>query len=87
MRVKADPARVLRNIHSALRPGGRFVIQEIHACSHVHDNMDHPFGTFLYTISCMHCMSVSMFADGAALVRGAGGQQMVHSAGGRGGRD
>jgi len=31
------------------------------------NNLDHPVGTFLYTVSCLHCMSVSLAQDGLGL--------------------
>jgi len=61
------PAQVLQNIRRALRPGGLFLMQDILAASCVHGNMGHPVGTFLYTISCMHCMSVSLAGGGPGL--------------------
>jgi SAM-dependent methyltransferase len=64
---QADPARVLCNIHRALRPGGVYLMQEIAGSSQVHENIDHPMGPFLYTISCLHCMTVSLAAGGAGL--------------------
>ena len=42
-------------------------MQDIAAASHVHANLDHPLGPFLYTISCMHCMSVSLAGGGPGL--------------------
>jgi SAM-dependent methyltransferase len=64
---QADPRAVLRNIHRALRPGGTYLMQDIGASSHVHENVEHPLGPFLYTISCLHCMSVSLAAGGDGL--------------------
>jgi SAM-dependent methyltransferase len=61
------PAAVLENIRRALRPGGLFFMQDIAAASCVHDNMNHPMGPFVYTISCMHCMSVSLAGGGPGL--------------------
>ena len=40
-------------------------MQDIHGSSHVHNNMDQPIGSLLYTISCLHCMTVSL-AQGSA---------------------
>ena len=31
------------------------------------ENLDNPIGTFLYTISCMHCMTVSLAQGGEGL--------------------
>jgi 2-polyprenyl-3-methyl-5-hydroxy-6-metoxy-1,4-benzoquinol methylase len=64
---QARPDAVLRNIASALAPNGTFLMQDISGSSHVHTDIEHPFGTFLYTISCMHCMSVSLAAGGQGL--------------------
>jgi 2-polyprenyl-3-methyl-5-hydroxy-6-metoxy-1,4-benzoquinol methylase len=64
---QARPAQVLERIRAALRPDGWFLMQDIAACSHVHHNIDNPLGPFIYTISCMHCMSVSLASGGAGL--------------------
>lgn len=61
------PARVLENIRRAVRPDGVFLMQDIAAASCVHGNMNHPVGPFIYTISCMHCMSVSLAGGGPGL--------------------
>ncbi len=42
-------------------------MQDIHASSDVSKNINHPFAPFLYTISCMHCMTVSLAQDGMGL--------------------
>jgi 2-polyprenyl-3-methyl-5-hydroxy-6-metoxy-1,4-benzoquinol methylase len=60
---QAHPALVLKAVHKALRPHGTFLMQDIAGSTHVHKNMEHPIGPLLYTISCMHCMTVSL-ADG-----------------------
>lgn len=64
---QADPARVLRNIGRMLRPDGTYLMQDIAGSSHLHQNLDHPLGTLLYTVSTMHCMSVSLAQGGAGL--------------------
>ena len=61
------PDAVLAGVHAALRSGGVFLAQDIRGHSNVADNLDHVLGPFMYTISCMHCMSVSLAADGAGL--------------------
>jgi ubiquinone/menaquinone biosynthesis C-methylase UbiE len=63
----ARPDVVLRAIARALRPRGSFLMQEVRATSHVHEDVGHPFAPLLYTVSCMHCMSVSLAAAGAGL--------------------
>jgi len=64
---QANPDRVLRGISQALRDDGRFLMQDIAGTSHLHKDVDHPIAPFLYTISCMHCMTVSLSANGAGL--------------------
>ncbi|MBX3362178.1 MAG: class I SAM-dependent methyltransferase [Phycisphaeraceae bacterium] len=64
---QSRPAEVLANIRRILRPGGTFLMQDISARSAVADNMDLPLGPFTYTISCMHCMSVSLAGGGPGL--------------------
>ncbi len=64
---QARPADVLAGIARALRPGGTFLMQEIRASSHVHENVESPLSPFVYTISCMHCMTVSLAQGGAGL--------------------
>ncbi|HZN15319.1 MAG TPA: class I SAM-dependent methyltransferase [Acidimicrobiales bacterium] len=64
---QVDPARVLGNISAALRPGGAYVCIDIAASSNLEENLEHPLGPGLYTISTMHCMTVSLAHGGAGL--------------------
>jgi len=64
---QAKPANVLRGIRGALRSGGVFLMQDIAGSSHVHNNMEHPIAPLLYTISCLHCMTVSLAQGGDGL--------------------
>lgn len=64
---QAQPARVLENIYGALRPGGVFLMADIKASSRLEENVDVPMSTYLYTVSLMHCMTVSLALDGAGL--------------------
>jgi ubiquinone/menaquinone biosynthesis C-methylase UbiE len=64
---QAKPAAVLKAINRALRPNGSFLMQDIAGSSHVHKNMEHPLAPLLYTISCMHCMTVSLAENGDGL--------------------
>jgi ubiquinone/menaquinone biosynthesis C-methylase UbiE len=61
---QAKPLNVLKGIHRALKPDGVYLMQDISGTSHVHKDIDHPIGTFLYAISCMHCMTVSLAQGG-----------------------
>ena len=64
---QARPALVLRGIADALRPGGTFLMQDIRGSRHVEKNLGHPVAPFLYTISAMHCMTVSLASGGDGL--------------------
>jgi 2-polyprenyl-3-methyl-5-hydroxy-6-metoxy-1,4-benzoquinol methylase len=64
---QSDPAAVLRGIARALKPEGVFLMQDIKACSKLDENRDLPLGPFIYAVSCMHCMSVSLAGGGAGL--------------------
>jgi 2-polyprenyl-3-methyl-5-hydroxy-6-metoxy-1,4-benzoquinol methylase len=64
---QAKPAKVLRGIADALRPDGVYLMQDIAGSSHLHNNLDHAIGPFIYTVSTMHCMTVSLAQDGEGL--------------------
>lgn len=64
---QARPDLVLRNIYNALHPAGTYLMQDIHATTDVGGNLEHPVGTLLYTISCLHCMTVSLAYGGMGL--------------------
>ncbi|MGB5973236.1 MAG: class I SAM-dependent methyltransferase, partial [Nodosilinea sp.] len=61
------PDVVLRNIHRALKSDGLYLMQDIRASSNVAGNLDHPVAPLLYTLSCMHCMTVSLAEGGMGL--------------------
>lgn len=64
---QARPLNVLKGIYRALRSTGVYLMQDIKGSSHVYNNVTHPIGTFLYTVSCMHCMTVSLAQGGEGL--------------------
>jgi SAM-dependent methyltransferase len=64
---QADPSGVLRRIRSALVPGGLFLMVDICASSRLEDNVGVPLAAYLYTVSTMHCMSVSLAGGGPGL--------------------
>ncbi len=64
---QADPGAVVRGIRRSLREGGVYLAQDIKGSSEVHNNRDHPIGTLLYTVSCLHCMTVSLAQGGRGL--------------------
>jgi ubiquinone/menaquinone biosynthesis C-methylase UbiE len=64
---QARPLNVLKGIHRTLKSDGVYLMQDISGTSHVDKDIEHPIGTFLYTISCMHCMTVSLAQGGEGL--------------------
>jgi 2-polyprenyl-3-methyl-5-hydroxy-6-metoxy-1,4-benzoquinol methylase len=62
-----DPSRTLKFIFDSLKSGGVFLMQDILSSTELAENINHPLGPFLYTISCLHCMSVSLSQNGAGL--------------------
>jgi SAM-dependent methyltransferase len=64
---QARPREVLAAVSRALRPGGTFLMVDVRASSRLEDNVGHPLGPFLYGMSTMHCMTVSLALGGAGL--------------------
>jgi ubiquinone/menaquinone biosynthesis C-methylase UbiE len=64
---QAKPFEVLKGIYRALKADGWYLMQDIRGSSHVHNNIGHPIGTFLYAISTTHCMPVSLAQGGEGL--------------------
>ena len=62
-----DPQALLRGIRRTLTGSGVYLMQDIHGTSHLEKDLDHPLGPLLYTISCLHCMTVSLAQRGAGL--------------------
>ena len=58
---------VLRGIRRTLKDDGVYIAQDIRGSGHHHGDLDHPLGPLLYTVSCMHCMTVSLAQGGAWL--------------------
>jgi ubiquinone/menaquinone biosynthesis C-methylase UbiE len=64
---QAKPLNVLKGIYRTLKSDGVYLMQDISGTSHIHKDVEHPIGTFLYTVSCMHCMTVSLAQGGEGL--------------------
>jgi 2-polyprenyl-3-methyl-5-hydroxy-6-metoxy-1,4-benzoquinol methylase len=64
---QAKPLNVLIGIYKALKNDGVYLMQDISGTGKLEEDIKHPIGTFLYTISCMHCMTVSLAQDGEGL--------------------
>jgi 2-polyprenyl-3-methyl-5-hydroxy-6-metoxy-1,4-benzoquinol methylase len=64
---QGKPQNLLKGLYRALRRDGVYLMQDIKGSSRVSDNIGHPIGTFLYTASCLHCMTVSLAQGGEGL--------------------
>jgi SAM-dependent methyltransferase len=64
---QADPAGVLARVHAALEHGGVFVMVDIKAASALEDNVGNPFAPWIYGVSTLHCLTVSLAQGGAGL--------------------
>ena len=72
-----DPYSALKSMYNLLDDKGIFLMQDILASTPLKDNIGHPLGPFLYTISCLHCVSVSLSQNGAGLGAMWGKEQAV----------
>lgn len=72
---QSRPAEVLARIHRMLRPGGTYLCVEPKASSELADMLDEPMAPFLFTMSTMHCMQVSLAYGGNGLGAAWGYQQ------------
>ena len=61
-----DPAGILRRIHAALRPSGRYICVDINCAERPEDNVG-PVATILYAFSVNYCLTVSLAEAGAGL--------------------
>ena len=64
---QARPADVLANIRAMLRPGGTYLCVEPKASSELGEMLDEPMAPFVYAMSTMHCMQVSLAYGGEGL--------------------
>ncbi|HET7874059.1 MAG TPA: class I SAM-dependent methyltransferase [Methylomirabilota bacterium] len=71
-----DPAATLRRIADALAPEGIYFMVEPRASSNLEDNIGNPFAPYMYGMSVMHCLTVSL-AEGGAGLGTAWGEQLA----------
>jgi SAM-dependent methyltransferase len=62
-----DPAAVLRSAAVALAPDGIYLAVEPRASSNLEENVGNPFAPWMYGVSILHCMTVSLAEGGAGL--------------------
>ena len=64
---QAEPAAVLTRISQALVPGGLLFLREPHAGDTLAENLGNPMAPVLYSVSTLHCMTVSLAHGGAGI--------------------
>ena len=75
---QVDPEAMLDRIHAALVPGGLLYLREPHAADTLAENMTNPAAPMLYSVSTLHCLTVSL-AHGGAGIGTAFGEAMARS--------
>ena len=73
---QAEPGTVLARIHDALVPGGLLFMREPHAADTLAGNLANPMAPVFYSISTLHCLTVSL-AHGGAGIGAAFGEQLA----------
>ena len=64
---QARPAEVLARVSRALAPSGTFYMFDIRASSRLEENIPNRTAPYMYSVSVLHCMQVSLAYDGAGL--------------------
>lgn len=64
---QAHPDLMLASVYSALRSGGSLLCVDVAASTDLQGNMENPLAPMLYTVSTMHCMTVSLAYGGMGL--------------------
>ena len=60
------PRQLLRAIHQALRPDGRYICLEINSADKPEENVG-PRSSFIYGLSLLYCMTTSLHGQGEGL--------------------
>lgn len=64
---QANPQAALNEISRCLADDGIYLMIDINASSRLENNLDNPLAPYLYSVSTMHCMTVSLAENGAGL--------------------
>lgn len=64
---QADPRAVVERIHTALVSGGVYVMVEPAASSRLEDNLANEMAPWVYGVSTLHCLTVSLAEGGTGL--------------------
>lgn len=79
-----DPQGLIHGLHTSLRSGGVYLMQDIGGSAKLENNLDFPMASLLYAISCAHCTPISIGQGGAGLGTMWGwetAEEMLHEAG------
>jgi 2-polyprenyl-3-methyl-5-hydroxy-6-metoxy-1,4-benzoquinol methylase len=61
------PQQLIRGLYAALKRGGTYLMQDIAGSAHLENNMDMPMAAYLYAVSVVHCMPISLGQGGDGL--------------------
>ena len=64
---QVEPEQVLARVHDALRPGGLLFMREPRAADTIAGNLENPMAPILYSVSTLHCLTVSLAHNGAGI--------------------
>jgi len=64
---QVDPRAAVERVFAALSSGGTYVMVEPAASSDLEDNIANPMGPWMYGVSTLHCLTVSLAHGGAGL--------------------
>ena len=73
---QVQPDAVLARIHDVLVAGGLLFMREPHAGDTLAENLSNPMASIFYSVSTLHCLTVSL-AHGGAGIGSAFGEQMA----------
>lgn len=81
---QVEPEAVLRAIAAALKQGGVFVMKEPRAGDTLEQNIGNPFAPIMYSVSTLHCMTISLAHGGAGIGTAFGEQHALRLLGAAG---
>src|SRR5262249_45957997 len=64
---QADPERVLAQVRRHIAPDGIFFLREPHTGDSLEANLANPMAPVVYSVSTLHCLTVSLAHDGAGI--------------------
>jgi len=64
---QVDPARVLDRVRRVIADDGIFFLREPHVADSLEANLENPMAPVVYSVSTLHCLTVSLAHDGAGI--------------------